>query len=44
MKIGQISFMQLTEAVERAVRQRGVRLEVPGAEGPDAPPLLEEST
>ena len=36
MKIGQISFMQLTEPAVDAVRQRLARLEVPGPARPDA--------
>ena len=42
MKIGQLSFVQLTEAGRDTVRLRGARLEVPGPAGPDAEPLLAE--
>ena len=42
MKIGQISFMQMTTPAERAVRQGRHGLEVPGPAGPDAEPLLRE--
>ena len=42
MKIGQLSFVQLTEPAERVVRRGLARLEVPGPEGPDAEPLLAE--
>ncbi len=42
MKIGQISFMQMTEPAYDAVRLVGDRLEVQGPEGPDREPLLEE--
>ena len=42
MKIGQLSFVQLTEAGRDAVRLRQARLEVPGPAGPDAEPVLAE--
>ena len=42
MKIGQLSFVQLTEPAAAPVRQRRPRLEVPGPAGPDAQPLLAE--
>ena len=42
MKIGQLSFVQLTEPAAAPVRQRRPRLEVPGPAGPDAEPLLEK--
>ena len=42
MKIGQISFMQMTEPAVDAVRRRRARLEVPGPARADAEPLLEE--
>ena len=42
MKIGQLSFVQLTRAGGDAVRLGRARLEVPGAAGPDAEPLLAE--
>ena len=42
MKIGQLSFVQLTEPAEHAVRIERARLEVPGPAGADAEPLLEE--
>ena len=42
MKIGQISFMQLSEPTVDAVRQHVARLEVPGPARPDAVPLLAE--
>ena len=42
MKIGQVSFVQLTRAGGEAVRVRRPRIEVPGTEGPNAEPLLEE--
>ena len=42
MKIGQLSFVQLTEPAAVALRQRCARLEVPGQRGPDAESLLEE--
>ena len=42
MKIGQLSFVQLTEPAETPVRRRRPRLEVPGPARPDAEPLLEE--
>ena len=42
MKIGQLSFVQLTGARRDAVRLRQARLEVPGPAGPDAEPVLAE--
>ena len=42
MKIGQLSFVQLTEPASAPYGSDGIRLEVPGAEGADAQPLLEE--
>ena len=42
MKIGQISFMQMTEPAATPYGSAGDRLEVQGAEGPDAEPLLQE--
>ena len=42
MKIGQVSFVQMSERGREALRLGGVGLEVPGAEGADAVPLLEE--
>ena len=42
MKIGQLSFMQLTEPAAPPYGAGGARLEVPGSARPDAEPLLEE--
>ena len=42
MKIGQLSFVQLTEPAEHPYGTRGSGLQVPGAGRPDAEPLLEE--
>ena len=42
MKIGQLSFVQLTEPAETPVRRGRPRLEVPGPAGADAEPVLEE--
>ena len=42
MKIGQVSFVQLTEPAETPYGAGGARLEVPGAAGADAEPLLAE--
>ena len=42
MKIGQLSFVQLTEPAETPYGSRRPRLQVPGPAGPDAEPLLEE--
>ena len=40
MKIGQISFLQMTTAAERPLRQHRRRLQVQGPAGADALPLL----
>ena len=42
MKIGQLSFVQLTEPAETPYGSGATRLEVPGPAGPDAVPLLAE--
>jgi hypothetical protein len=42
MKIGQLSFVQLTGAGREPLRGRAARLEVPGPGGPTPEPLLEE--
>ena len=42
MKIGQISFLQMTTAGRAPVRQRASGVEVPGPARPDAEPLLPE--
>ena len=42
MKIGQLSFVQLTEPAETPVRRRQARLQVPGPARPDTEPLLRE--
>ncbi len=42
MKIGQLSFVQLTEPAERPYGAAGDRIEVPGPAWPDAEPLLAE--
>ena len=42
MKIGQLSFVQMTEPAEDAVRVRSDRLEIPGPERPDCISLLAE--
>ena len=42
MKIGQLSFVQLTEPAETPYGSRRARLQVPGPAGPDAEPLLAE--
>ena len=42
MKIGQLSFVQLTEPAERPYGSDGARLEVPGPARADAEPVLEE--
>ena len=42
MKIGQLSFVQLSEPAEHPVRLGRARLEVPGPARPDAEPVLEE--
>ena len=42
MKIGQLSFVQLSEPAERPYGSAGNRLEVPGPARPDAEPLLAE--
>ena len=42
MKIGQISFVQMTEPAETPYGAGGARLQVPGPAGADAEPLLEE--
>ena len=42
MKIGQVSFMQLSEPASIALRQRDARIEVPGPARADAQPLLAE--
>ena len=42
MKIGQLSFMQLTEPAEAPYGSGGARLEVPGPARADAEPLLAE--
>ena len=42
MKIGQLSFVQMTEPAETPYGAGDDRLEVPGPAGPDAVPLLEE--
>ena len=42
MKIGQLSFMQLSEPARGALRVEWARLEIPGPTGTDAEPLLEE--
>ena len=41
MKIGQLSFVRLSEPAEQPYGS-GARVEVPGPEGADAQPLLEE--
>ena len=40
MKIGQLSFVQLSEPARRPYGSDGARLEVPGPAGADAEPLL----
>ena len=42
MKIGQVSFMQMTTPADQPVRQGRAGLEVPGPARPDAEPLLRE--
>ena len=42
MKIGQLSFVQLTEPAESPYGSARDRLEVPGPGRPDAEPLLAE--
>ena len=42
MKIGQVSFMQMTTPGRQALRQRRPGLEVPGPARPDTEPLLRE--
>ena len=42
MKIGQISFLQMTTAAEQPLRFQGPRFEVPGPAGTDPEPLLRE--
>ena len=42
MKIGQLSFVQLTEPAEKPYGSGGARLQVPGPARADAEPLLEE--
>ena len=42
MKIGQLSFVQMTEPAEAPYGASGARLEVQGPDGPDAEPLLAE--
>ena len=42
MKIGQLSFVQMTEPAEAPYGASERRLEVQGADGPDAEPLLAE--
>ena len=42
MKIGQLSFVQMAEPADHAVRLERARLEVPGPAGPDPEPVLEE--
>ena len=42
MKIGQLSFVQLSDAGRGAVRLGRARLEVPGAAGPDPESVLPE--
>ena len=42
MKIGQLSFVQMSEPAETPYGSGGARLEVPGAARPDAEPLLAE--
>ena len=42
MKIGQISFMQMTTPADRPYGKGATGLEVPGPAGPDAEPLLRE--
>ena len=42
MKIGQLSFVQMSEAAEKPYGSGRSRLEVPGPARPDAEPLLEE--
>ena len=42
MKIGQVSFVQMSEPAETPYGAGGARLQVPGPAGADAEPLLEE--
>ena len=40
MKIGQISFLQMTTAADQPYGSGGLELQVPGTMGPDPEPVL----